>query len=328
MKIGIIGCGIITQDAHIPALLRLTDIIEVIALCNHSERNALLVRELLGNPEIPVFTDWETMIKEQKDLDAVLLALPIPLNYPVSKACLDAGIAVLCEKPAGSNAIEAEKTMEFISYDKPLFMTAENFHFKPSIIKVKEILASGILGTLHSIQMNEFSFMQVDNKFNKTSWRRNNEHSGGYLLDGGVHHVHTLQQIAAPVESVMGRTLSINPQLGTYDLGFAILNHTSGVVTSYNMALQNAGSVDKLKIFCTNGSLIVDDDEIYLISSVGKSQSIMIKNEDSFYLEWQNFYNAFTGQSKASVKQEEVIRDVKVVESILLSSKKGKMITI
>ena len=328
MKIGIIGCGIITQEAHVPALLRLKDEIEVVALCNHSERKAFVVQELLGNPEIPVFTSWEVMIEEQKDLDAVLIALPITLNYPVSKACLEAGIAVLCEKPAGANAIEAEKTMEFIALDKPLYMIAENFHFKSSIIKAKEILESGKIGTIHSIQMNKFSFMQVDNKYNKTQWRCNNEYSGGYLMDGGIHNVHALQQIAGPVESVMGRTLCINPKLGTHDLGFAILKHTSGVVTSYNMALQNAGSVDKLEIFCTDGSLIVDDDEIKIISPVGEVQSIKIENEDSFFLEWQDFYNAFTGRSKVSVKQEDVLRDVRVIDSILRSSKEGKVITL
>ena len=60
MKIGIIGCGIITQEAHVPALLRLKDSIEVVALCNHSKKKALIVRDLLGNPELPIFTSWET----------------------------------------------------------------------------------------------------------------------------------------------------------------------------------------------------------------------------------------------------------------------------
>lgn len=328
MKIGIIGCGIITQDAHIPALMRLKKDIDVIAICNHSEGKAHIVRDLLGNKEIPVYTNWEIMIKEQRDLDAVLIALPIPLNYPVSKACLDAGIAVLCEKPAGANIIEAERTIEFISPDKPLYMIAENFQFLPYISKVKEILESEKVGKLHSIQMNNFFFMEVDSKFNKTQWRCNNEYPGGYLLDGGVHNIHVLEQIAGPVENVMGRTLSINPKLGTHDLGFALLKHTNGVVTSYNMALQNSNTNDKLKLFCTYGALIVDNEEIKIISSKGEEQIIKVDNEDTFYLEWQDFYNAYTGISKASVKQEDVIRDVRVVESILLSSKEGKEVII
>lgn len=328
MKIGIIGCGIITQEAHVPALLRLKDSIEVVALCNHSKKKALIVRDLLGNPELPIFTSWETMIQQQKDLDAVLIALPILLNYPVSKAYLNAGIAVLCEKPAGSNATEAKKTLELVSSEKPLYMIAENFHFKKSSIKAKEIIESGQIGSLHSIQMNVFSFMQVDSKFNTTQWRRHNEYLGGYLMDGGVHNVHALQQIAGPVKNVMGRTLSINPSLGTDDLGFAILKHESGVITSYNMALQHAGSEDTLKLFCTDGALVVQDDEIQMYSPEGKIQRIKIEEEDSFFLEWQDFYTAFSTNTKPSVSQEDVVRDVEVIEGILQSSKEGKDITI
>ena len=328
MKIGIIGCGIITQEAHVPALIRLKDTIEVVALCNHSEKKAVIVRDLLGNPELPIFTGWETMIREQKDLDAVLIALPILLNYPVSKACLDAGIAVLCEKPAGANAAEAEKTMELVSSEKPLYMIAENFHFKNSSIKAIEIIKSGQIGTLHSIQMNVFSFTQVDSKYNTTQWRRHNEYLGGYLMDGGVHNVHALQQIAGPVTKVMGRTLSINSDLGSDDLGFAIITHESGVVTSYTMALQNAVSENTLKLFCTDGALLVSDDEIQIYSPEGKIQSITVEKEDSFYLEWQDFYTAFSMNTRASVKQEDVVRDVKVIEGILQSSKEGKEIVI
>ncbi len=328
MKIGIIGCGIITQEAHVPALLRLQESIQVVALCNHSEKKACMVRDLLGDPEIPIFTSWETMIQEQKDLDAVLIALPIMLNYPVSKACLDAGIAVLCEKPAGANAAEAEKTLEFVSSDKPLYMTAENYHFKHSIAQAKEIIERGQIGTLHSIQMHVFSFMQVDNKFNKTQWRRHNAYPGGYLMDGGVHNVHALQQIAGPVESVMGRTLSINPNLGSDDLGFAIFKHATGVVTSYNMALQSAASEDRLTLFCTDGALVVSDDEIHIYSPEGAVQTIKVEKEDSFYLEWLDFSTAFAANTKASVQQEDVVRDVKVIEGILQSSKEGTEVII
>ncbi len=328
MKIGIIGCGIITQEAHVPALLRMKDEIEVVAVCNHSEGKALIVKELLGDNNIQVFINWEKMIKEQKDLDAVLVSLPILLNYPVSKACLDAGIAVFCEKPAGANALEAEKTMEFISEDKPLYMVAENHHFTPSVTKAKQIIESGQIGKLHSMQMNVFFFMEVDNKFNKTQWRCNNEYPGGYLMDGGVHNVHVLQQIAGPVENVMGRTLCINPKLGTHDLGFAILKHTSGVVTSYNMALQNPSADEKLKVFCTEGTLIIDEEEIKIISANEDVRLLKIEKEDTFYLEWQDFYRAFIGNTKGSVKQEDVVRDVKVVESIILSSEAGKEIII
>ncbi len=324
MNIGIIGCGIITQEAHVPALLRLKEKIKVVALCNHSEDKAMRVKKLLALPELPIYKTWQEMIQNRSDLDAVLIALPITLNYEVSKACLEAGIAVLCEKPVAAESVQAEKTLQWKTPDTPLYMTGENFQFKRSTQEAIKIIKSGRIGKLHSIQMNIFRFTFVDNKYNKTLWRSNNEYPGGYLMDGGVHNIHTLQQIAGPIESVMAKTLSINPKLGTHDTGFAIFKHASGVTTSYTMALQHSAPAEKLKLFCTNGSLFVTDNEIIIMNEKGDVETITVENENTFYLEWLDFYTAFTTHSKASLSQEIVVRDVKVVEKMLESSKTGK----
>ena len=63
MKIGIIGCGIITQEAHVPALVELKDTIEVIALCNHSRPKAEHTAMLLGKPSLPIYSDWKEMFR-------------------------------------------------------------------------------------------------------------------------------------------------------------------------------------------------------------------------------------------------------------------------
>ncbi|MDC7245031.1 MAG: Gfo/Idh/MocA family oxidoreductase [Sphaerochaetaceae bacterium] len=324
MNIGIIGCGIITQEAHIPALLRLQDKIKVRALCNHSEEKGKIVRNLLNDESLPIYSNWKEMIEKEKGLDAVLIALPIKLSYEVSKGCLDAGVAVLCEKPVGADTTEAHKTRTWASEKYPLYMTGENFHFKRATMKALKIIESGRIGTLHSIQMNVFKFMFDDNKYNKTLWRSNNRYPGGYLMDGGVHNVHTIQQFAGPVESVMAKTLSVNPRLGTHDTGFAILKHTGGILTSYNMAMQHEAPAEGIKLFGTKGSLIVKDDEIKVISPEGDVEVISVQDENTFYLEWLEFYNAYTAKTGSPIPQDMVINDVMIIEKMLESSDEGK----
>ena len=66
IKIAIIGCGIITEEAHLPALLRLQDRIEIKAVCNRTKSKAENIAEKLNLPEKAVWADWEKMIKEIK----------------------------------------------------------------------------------------------------------------------------------------------------------------------------------------------------------------------------------------------------------------------
>ena len=155
------------------------------------------------------------MIRKEKDLDSVLIALPIPQNYPVSRACIEAGLNVLCEKPVGMDGEEADKALLLNKPGGPLFMTAENYEYHAGYRKLAALLEEGLIGRLHSIQFNVLQFMPVDNKYNKTEWRARNHYPGGYVLDGGVHFVHALQMLAGPVVSLYAKVESLNPQLGT-----------------------------------------------------------------------------------------------------------------
>jgi len=328
MKIGIIGCGIITQEAHLPALLKLKDKIEVAALCNHSLPKAEKTADLLGNPALPLYTDWKKMIEEMKGLEAVLVSLPIPLNYPVSKACIEAGLNVMCEKPAGVDSTEAEKTLELGRPGGPLFMTAENYEYYPAYIKAGELVRRGLIGRVHSLHWNVMQFMPVENKYNQTRWRNHNAYPGGYVMDGGVHFVHALQMIAGPVVSAFGKTASLNPQLGTMDMGFALLTHSSGAVSSLNMGWQHGSMEEHLKVFGTEGSLILKEKEIVHLTPEGLKTLYPLAEEDSFHAEWLDFYNAVVKKENPLFSQERIVGDVRVIEAIIRSGQTGEVITI
>src|SRR4051794_33809349 len=47
---------------------------------------------------IKQYTDYKKMLEEVKDIEAVVIALPLHLHAPVSIACMEAGKHVLCEK--------------------------------------------------------------------------------------------------------------------------------------------------------------------------------------------------------------------------------------
>ena len=70
-KLAIIGCGIITEEAHLPALKRLQDRIEIKAVCNRTRSKAENIAGKLGLSGETVWTDWEQMIKEAEDFQEI-----------------------------------------------------------------------------------------------------------------------------------------------------------------------------------------------------------------------------------------------------------------
>ncbi len=68
VKIGIIGCGGIGSQKHLPSLAEL-DYVEVVAFCDIIEERAIEMAEKYGAKGAKVFTDYREMLKE--DLTSV-----------------------------------------------------------------------------------------------------------------------------------------------------------------------------------------------------------------------------------------------------------------
>ncbi len=328
INVAIIGCGIITREMHLPQIKRLDDILTVKAVCNRSIGKALDIAKELGLPESAVWTDWESMIVELTDLDAVFIALPIPLNHPVSKACCEAGLSVLCEKPAGMSTEEAEDTKTFSKTFGVTYMTAENYQYEPMLQKAAELIEAGLIGKLHSTSWNCLQFMAIDNKYNKTQWRANNAYPGGYVMDGGVHFVHALQMLSGPITRVYAQTDSIEQALGTMDMALTLLTHENGVTSSLNMGWRNANDDSNLRLFGEKSSLIITSDEIIELLPDNEKISHPFEKESSFYLMWKDFITSLQNGKTVQMPAEAPARDVKVIMGIIESGKSGLPITI
>lgn len=88
------------------------------------------------------------MLVDDPDIDAVYLALPHGLHEVWACRLLEAGKAVLCEKPATLSAKQAQHVVDVARTNKALFVEAMKPRFMPVRARVHEILASGELGAI------------------------------------------------------------------------------------------------------------------------------------------------------------------------------------
>lgn len=105
--IALIGCGAIAEALHLSGLLRHPEVRSRLILVDPDiDRMAeLSERHGLGG----VCADYRQVLDQ---IDGAVVAVPAHLHHPVSLACLNRGVAVLCEKPLCEEAQRAQELAE------------------------------------------------------------------------------------------------------------------------------------------------------------------------------------------------------------------------
>ena len=107
IRLGIIGTGLAVEKLHWPALKRMPDRFQVAAFCDLERANAEHFAGYSGASMAEYTADYHELLRRE-DVDAVLISLPIPLNYAVTRAAMEAEKEVICKKPSGANEAEGK----------------------------------------------------------------------------------------------------------------------------------------------------------------------------------------------------------------------------
>ena len=116
MRLGVVGCGLITQLAHLPALAAQSERFAVVAVADPSPR----VREAVARRHgiAAAYAAHEDLLAHA-GVDAVLVASPNGTHAQVTLDALDAGAHVLVEKPMCLTATDAGRIVEFAARAGP-----------------------------------------------------------------------------------------------------------------------------------------------------------------------------------------------------------------
>ncbi len=134
------------------------------------------------------------------DVDAVYIATPHPLHAEDALLCLNAGKAVLCEKPFTLNAAQAEQVVATARARNVFLMEAMWTRFLPLMHRVRELVASGAIGEIRMLQA-DFGFRaDIDPESRLFSPAL----GGGGLLDVGVYPISLASMLLGTPNQVTG----------------------------------------------------------------------------------------------------------------------------
>lgn len=179
-KWGIIGTGNIAKQ-FARGLKSVPDA-ELIAVGSRSQQSA----DKFGDEfDVPHRHSSYEALASDPDVQAVYIGTPHTSHKANTVLCLNAGKAVICEKPFAVNLSEAEEMVSLAKEKKLFLMEAMWTRFLPIFVKIRQLLDEGVIGEARMVQA-DFGFRMG---YNPEHRLLNPELAGGALLDVGIYPV-------------------------------------------------------------------------------------------------------------------------------------------
>jgi len=216
VRIGILGTAHVSLAALVkPARENPEVAAAAVAARDVSRARAFAAEHGIGR----VHDSYEALIADP-DLDAVYIPLPIALHGRWTRAALEAGKHVLCEKPFTANAAEAREVAELAVKSERVVMEAFHYRYHPCALRVDDIIASGELGRLERVEA-EWCYWMPKSSHNRYSYSL----GGGALMDLGCYAVDMVRRFGGSTPEVVSAHAKLRgPQVDrvmTADLRFA-----------------------------------------------------------------------------------------------------------
>lgn len=177
MKAGIIGAGFIGQE-HLRAMQQCG--ITEICICDRNEEQARQTAALCNGT---VYTNYKAMLQTE-NLDFVSVCTPTSSHYAMTMDALEAGVAVLCEKPFCNTAEEAATMIAKAKEKRVLLMVGHCLRFGKTYAYLKKCVEDGRFGKLRALTLFRHSTVPT---WSTDDWLRNNALSGGAVVDLHIH---------------------------------------------------------------------------------------------------------------------------------------------
>lgn len=322
IRLAVIGAGRFARDVHAPTLQKLAESFQVKAIYSRTNESAAALATQFLNAEVT--TDLDTLLT-RADIDAVDIVLPIGAMPTVIEQALKAGKHIISEKPLAPD-VATGKFLLSQKTDK-VWMVAENWRFEARIMKAAEILLAGTLGRPLTAFWALHTAMNPTNIYYQTDWRRNNSFPGGFLVDGGIHHVAAMRFVLGEIKQVSAFMRQNRPDLPPADTLSASIEFENGILGTY-LCTYAVGSPwpAGLHIVCEEGALLIQPKALH-ITHKGETQTLQYEF-NGVEAELRAFAAAVLDGQTHHNTPEEALRDLVVIEAMLESARTGQRITI
>jgi predicted dehydrogenase len=162
--------------------------IEVVAICDPNPQNRKIMIEKSKLTNQPVeYDDYRELLREQNDLDGLVITSPNHLHTEHAVASFEKGIPIVLEKPLATTMEDCERILEAEKANNGRCILGFVLRSTPFYNKIYELINADTIGRVISIQADELPGSMVSSVLNRGLWRRQALTSGGLMLEKSCH---------------------------------------------------------------------------------------------------------------------------------------------
>lgn len=298
-----------------------------------------------------LYDSYETMLADAS-LDIIVVATPNNFHKTLVCQALEAGKAVVCEKPVAMSSGELQDMMDTAKRTGSLFTIHQNRRADADYLAMREQAESGLLGKVFEIESRVTGSRGIPE-----GWRQYAVAGGGMMLDWGVHLIDQLMMMnPTPVTSVFCDMYHVAYQ--ECDDGFKLqLKFEDGVMATIEVGTSHYIEAPRWYVCGDRGALTIPDwscngkvvrasqhevtwEEEIIYTKAGPTKTMAPRAKDTieeialdpdkYFSDYDVFYrnlaDVLDGTAELRVKPEEAMRVMKVMEAAFESDRTGQAI--
>ena len=268
------------------------------------------------------YGSYEALLADP-EIDVVYNPMPNHLHVPWTIKALEAGKHVLCEKPIGMSAAEAQQLLDAAQQHPQLkVMEAFMYRLHPQWQHAKQVVLAGGIGELRTIQ-SFFSYYNV----NPANVRNQADIGGGGLMDIGCYNISLSRFLFdAEPKRVLG-LIEYDPTFKTDRIASGILDFVNGTST-FTCSTQLA-PYQRVNILGTTGRVEIEipfnapPDQACKLwhQHDGQLEEITFDICDQYTIEADAFSLAVLNDTPVPTPLTDAVANMKVIEAVVASGK-------
>jgi len=335
IKFSIVGCGRIALR-HVEQILKQG---ELCAACDIDKK--ALETFSLKYPTIALYNSIEELLEKDDVSEVINICTPNGYHAEHTIKSLKKGKHVVCEKPMALKVNDCRKMIEESEKNQRYLFIVKQNRYNPPVLRLKEIIDSGVLGNIYSTQLNCF-WNRNEQYYQESKWKGTQEQDGGILYTQFSHFIDIFQWLLGHIKNVKSFAGNLHHTniIEFEDTLVSIVEFETGVIGTMNFSINSyeKNMEGSITIFGENGTVKIGGQYLNVIEynriknfTIDKVDSPLQKSNDYGYYQGsmsnhdkviKNVIDVIQDKATIAVNGFEGMQTVELIQSIYSSVKK------
>ncbi|RDW20728.1 Gfo/Idh/MocA family protein [Oceanobacillus chungangensis] len=268
------------------------------------------------------------------NIDAVIVATPTNLHKEIIIEAAKQKKHIFTEKVLAFSLEDCKEIISTVEAYKVELMVSLPRLTDNNYLYAEKSIKDGWLGDLTMIRCRTAHNGAVVSKENPSGWLperffNKQQSGGGALIDLGAHPIYLTNRLAGPVQAIYAR-LQSQTSVDVDDSSAVMVEYESGALGIIETSFLSHGSQFQLELYGTEGTLLINKDQIQLKSiHVADNQWVTLEEQlPTVPMPMEQWANAINTGVKSFITKEDIVNLTLINEVAALSHEEGRRIEV